>query len=156
MPALADVLAPEDIRLHVTSSSKRHLLGEIATCAARLHGVDQAAVLAALNERERLGSTGVGQGVALPHARLKGLERLTGLFWRLAEPIDYDAIDDAPVDLIFVLLVPQDNDTQHLKALAKIARRLREPSVRERLRRCEDNREAWDTLMGSDGIHEAA
>lgn len=156
MPALVDVLSPQDIRLHVPASSKRQLLGEIATCATRQHGVDHADVVAALNERERLGSTGVGQGVALPHARLKGMKRLAGLFWRLDQPIDYDAIDDAPVDLVFVLLVPEDSDTAHLKALAKVARRLREPSVRDRLRRMEDPREAWRTLTGDDGVHAAA
>ncbi len=156
MPDLVEVLAPEDIRVRVPATSKRHLIGEIATTAARTFGLDQATVVAALTERERLGSTGVGNGVALPHARLPGMRRLAGLFWRLERPIDFDAIDDTPVDLVFVLLVPNDADTIHLKTLAKIARRLREASVRERLRQLDDPRAVWRTLIGDDGVHVAA
>ena len=156
MSALVDVLTPEDIHLHVPATSKRHLLGEIANAASRRHGLEQAAIVAALNDRERLGSTGVGHGVALPPARLPGLQRPAGMFWHLAQPIDYDAIDDAPVDLVFALFVPDGNDTAHLKSLAKIARRLREPSVRERLRRLEDPREAWRTLTSNGDVHAAA
>ncbi len=156
MPELVEVLAPEDIRLRVPVTSKRQLIGEIAATAARTFAVDQPAVLAALTERERLGSTGVGHGVALPHARLNGMRRLAGMFWRLEQPVGFDAIDDAPVDLVFVLLVPDDADNLHLKTLAKIARRLREADVRERLRAVDDPKQVWRTLVGENGVHVAA
>jgi PTS system nitrogen regulatory IIA component len=156
MPELVDVLAPADVRLRVDVTSKRHLIGEIATTAARAFALDQPSVVAALTERERLGSTGVGHGVALPHARLPGIERLAGLFWRLADPVDFDAIDDEPVDLVFVLLVPDDADTVHLKTLAKIARRLRDPHTRERLRQFDDPKAAWRLLTAHAGIEAAA
>ena len=156
MPELVEVLAPEDVRLRVPVTSKRQLIGEIAATAARAFALDQATVLAALTERERLGSTGVGHGVALPHARLGGMERLAGMFWRLEQPVDFEAIDDAPVDLVFVLLVPNDADTIHLKTLAKIARRLREAEVRERVRGQHDPKQVWRTLVGENGVHAAA
>ncbi|MFW5833941.1 MAG: PTS sugar transporter subunit IIA [Pseudomonadota bacterium] len=156
MPELVDVLDPADVRLRVSANSKRHLIGEIANTAARAFALDPATVVAALTERERLGSTGVGHGVALPHARLAGMERLAGLFWRLAVPVDFDAIDDEPVDLVFVLLVPDDADTVHLKTLAKIARRLRDPNLRERLRQLDDPKVVWRMLTGHSGIEAAA
>lgn len=156
MPELVDVLAAEGIRLHVRVSSKRQLLAEIAGAASDATRIDQRTVLAALHERERLGSTGVGEGVALPHARLPGLDRLVALFWQLEVPIAFEAIDDEPVDLVFVLLVPQGAETTHLKTLAKIARRLRESAVRERLRTADDRTEAWRTLTHAGDRSQAA
>ncbi|TVQ28933.1 MAG: PTS lactose transporter subunit IIC [Geminicoccaceae bacterium] len=156
MPEIAQVLSPGDVRLRVEATSKRHLISEIAATSARTFGLDQAAVVTALTERERLGSTGVGHGVALPHARLPGVSRLLGLFWHLATPIEFDAIDDEPVDLVFVLLVPDDAETMHLKTLAKIARRLRDRELRNRLRQFEDPKAAWRALVGDPSVEAAA
>lgn len=156
MPALVDVLAPEEVHLRVKVSSKRQLFAEIAHAAAAATRIDGKAVLAALNARERLGSTGVGQGVALPHARLPGLDRLVALFWQLQRPVEYDAIDDGPVDLVFVLLVPEGAEATHLKILARVARRLREPTVRSRLREADEPAAAWRLLTKDEGRTAAA
>ncbi len=156
MPELAEVLAPEQVRLTVRASSKRQLLAEIADAAAAATKLDARTILEALHERERLGPTGVGAGVALPHARLPGLDRLVALFWRLAQPVAFEALDEAPVDLVFVLLVPPDAETAHLKLLAKIARRLRQPATRNRLREVTETDEAWRTLTAPGDHSEAA
>ncbi len=156
MPALVDVLSPEEVRLGVRVSSKRQLLSEIAQAAAAATRLDAPEVLAALKEREQLGSTGVGRGVALPHARLAGLVDLHALFWVLHDPIAFDALDDAPVDLVFVLLVPAGAETLHLKTLAKVARRLRDEAVRRRLRESDDKAAAWRILTGDDDRFAAA
>lgn len=156
MPALADVLDPAAVELQVQVSSKRQLFNEVAGAAARAAGLDTKAVLAALSEREHLGSTGVGEGVAMPHARIDGLEQLFALFWVLQRPIAFDAIDDKPVDLIFVLLVPAGAETVHLKTLANVARRLRDTELRARLRAAEDPKVAWRVLTANGSRHEAA
>ena len=156
MPALVDVLDPAAVKLHVRVSSKRQLFNEVAGAAARAAALDPKAVLAALSEREHLGSTGVGEGVAMPHARVEGLDQLFALFWMLERPIDFDAIDDKPVDLIFVLLVPAGAETVHLKTLAKVARKLRDPATRSRLRSADDPKVVWRTLTANGSRHEAA
>jgi PTS system nitrogen regulatory IIA component len=156
MPALADVLDPAAVELQVRVSSKRQLFNEVAGAAARAAGLDTKAVLAALSEREHLGSTGVGEGVAMPHARIDGLEQLFALFWVLQRPIDFDAIDDKPVDLVFVLLVPAGAETVHLKTLANVARKLRDTELRGRLRAAEDPKAAWRVLTANGSRHEAA
>jgi PTS system nitrogen regulatory IIA component len=156
MPALVDVLNPAAVRLHVRVSSKRQLFNEVAGAAARVTHLETKAVLAALSEREHLGSTGVGEGVAMPHARVQGLDQLVALFWSLDKPIEFDAIDDKPVDLVFVLLVPAGAETVHLKTLAKVARKLRDPGVRSKLRTAEDPKAAWRTLTANGSRHEAA
>jgi PTS system nitrogen regulatory IIA component len=156
MPALVDVLDPAAVKLHVRVSSKRQLFSEVAGAAARAVGLDARAVLAALSEREHLGSTGVGEGVAMPHARLEGLDRLFALFWMLESPIAFDAIDDKPVDLVFVLLVPAGAETVHLKTLAKVARKLRDTTTRSRLRAADDPKVVWRTLTANGSRHEAA
>src|SRR5262249_33641394 len=102
--------------------------------AARLLAIDGQTILDALMSREMLGSTGIGQGVALPHARLSGLQRFFGLFARLERPINFDAIDDRPVDLVFLLLIPEKAGNDHLAALAAVSRRLRDRDVAARLR----------------------
>ncbi len=156
MPALVDVLDPAAVKLHVRVSSKRQLFNEVAAAAARATGLEAKAVLAALSEREHLGSTGVGEGVAMPHARVHGLDQLVALFWLLEQPIAFDAIDDKPVDLVFVLLVPAGAETVHLKTLAKVARKLRDPATRTRLRDADEPQAAWRTLTADGNRHEAA
>jgi PTS system nitrogen regulatory IIA component len=119
---------------NVSVNSKRQALQMVADVAARQLGLDAADVQQALLEREKLGSTGVGMGVAVPHAALPGLDRMHGIFVRLDTPVDYDSIDDMPVDLIFALLAPENAGTEHLRALAKVSRLLRQKDLREQLR----------------------
>jgi PTS system nitrogen regulatory IIA component len=121
--------------------SKKHAIQEIAAVAAKRTGVPEREVFDTLLQRERLGSTGVGNGIAIPHGKLVGLDRLAGFFFRLAEPIPFEALDDQPVDLVFALLAPEDAGADHLKALAKIARVLRTPGIAEELRQADNARE---------------
>ncbi|MDI7775881.1 PTS IIA-like nitrogen regulatory protein PtsN [Asticcacaulis sp. EMRT-3] len=123
---------------HVSVNSKRQALQVVADMAARQLGLEAAYIHQALLEREKLGSTGVGMGVAVPHAALKGLDRMYGVFVRLETPVAYDSIDDMPVDLIFALLAPEDAGTEHLRALAKVSRVLRQKDLREQLRAIEN------------------
>lgn len=141
-------LAPDRILLGLRCASKRQLFQDLSTAAAGSTGLDQAAILAALNQREKLGTTGIGEGIAIPHARVRDLATLTGLFARLAAPVDYDALDDAPVDLVFLLLAPEDANNTQLKALARIARLLRDPETTARLRTEQDLGQVHDLLTG--------
>jgi PTS system nitrogen regulatory IIA component len=118
----------------VGASTKRQALSLIAETAARRFGLDAGEVLEALTAREQAGSTGVGAGVALPHARMEGLSRMRGLFMRLETPVDYDAVDGQPVDLLFALLAPTDAGSEHLQALAHVSRLLRHAELRQQLR----------------------
>ncbi len=118
----------------VTASSKRQALSLVAETAARRFDLDAGEALDALLAREAVGSTGVGYGVGLPHARLKGLGRMRGVFLRLESPIDFDSVDDHPVDLIFALFAPEAAGSEHLQALARVARLLRRSDLREQLR----------------------
>ncbi|MFO1046811.1 MAG: PTS IIA-like nitrogen regulatory protein PtsN [Geminicoccaceae bacterium] len=134
MVEIEDFLGPTNIRLGMTANSKAQLFQELAELAASMTELDPASVLAGLEQREKLGTTGIGEGVAIPHARLPGLGRLVGLFVRLAAPIEYDALDNAPVDLIFLLLAPEAASALQLKALARVARLLRDPELSAALR----------------------
>ena len=118
--------------------------------AAQRLGVDQATILASLTEREQLGSTGFGQGVAIPHGKLEGLTRIYGLFARLAEPLDYKAIDGKPVDLVFLLLSPPDAGAEHLKALAAISRVTRHGPTLDKMRGARSRDALAAVLMGAD------
>ena len=118
----------------VSASSKRQALSLVAEMAARRFDLDAGDVLDALMAREAVGSTGVGAGVAVPHARLKTLDRMRGVFLRLETPVEFDAVDNQPVDLIFALLAPETAGSEHLQALARVARLLRRAELREQLR----------------------
>ena len=131
---IGELLDPGAITLKVHASSKRQALTIVAEIAARHVDATAADVAAKLMARERLGSTGVGHGVAVPHARLKGLERMHGVFVQFDAPIEFGAVDDQPVDLIFALLAPADHPAEHLRALAKVSRVLRQADLREQLR----------------------
>jgi len=115
-------------------SSKKQTLQELANYAAKIIPHEKHEILDVLLERERLGTTGVGHGVAIPHGKFSGLDRPYGLFARLDQPVDFDSLDDQPVDLIFLLLVPETAGADHLKALAKVSRTLRDQSVCDKLR----------------------
>jgi nitrogen PTS system EIIA component len=134
MDSLSDLLGPDAVMTGVAVPNKKALLQQLAQAAARLTGVDNKHVLERLVERERLGSTGFGGGIAIPHGKIDGLDRVVGLFARLAEPVDFQAIDGMPVDLVFLLLSPPDAGVEHLKALARVSRRLRDRGFVAKLR----------------------
>ncbi len=131
---LSDLLGPEDILPAMRTSSKRQLLQDLAEKAELKTGIGARQIFDTLLQRERLGSTGVGNGIAIPHGKLPGLKHITGLFARLEKPIDFEALDDQPVDLVFLLLAPEGAGADHLKALARIARVMREPDKVKKLR----------------------
>ena len=131
---LAEFLDFDAIKTSLPGGNKRSLLQQLANLSAQRLGLDTAAVLASLMEREQLGSTGFGQGVAIPHGKIDGLNRIYGLFVRLGEPVDYKAIDGRPVDLVFLLLSPLDAGAEHLKALAAISRVTRHAATLEKMR----------------------
>ena len=134
---IADFIAPDRIALDLRVRDKMQLLRELARRAEPSGGAGAKSILTALLSRERLGSTGLGKGFALPHARIEGLTRFIGLFARLARPIDYDSIDGAPVDLVFLLLIPADAGNNHVAALAAISRRFRDAETVARLRKAD-------------------
>lgn len=129
-----DILAPEAVVLGLRVSGKTALLEDLARRAAQSLDLDADTILAALVRREGLGSTGVGDGVALPHARLETIGKPFGLMARLREPLDFDAVDERPVDLVFLLLLPTAEGGNHLNALACVARKLRDPETAAALR----------------------
>ncbi|MFN3777688.1 MAG: PTS IIA-like nitrogen regulatory protein PtsN [Brevundimonas aurantiaca] len=131
---IADLLAPNGVVLRGGASSKRQALHAVAEAAVQAMGVDQTRVFEALLEREALGSTGLGSGVAVPHARLKEIDRVSAVFVRLDSPVAYDAVDDRPVDLLFALFAPPKDGAEHLRALAAASRALRSAELREQLR----------------------
>ena len=135
---LSDILSAEAVKFVGKPVSKKRVLQDISARAADLYGLDADAAFDALQERESLGPTGVGDGVALPHARLPGLDRVVGVFFRLEKPVEYDSVDRQPVDLLFALFAPVDSGVEHLKALACVSRLLREPSTRAKLRANDD------------------
>lgn len=131
---ITDLLTPGSVIATLKAQGKKQLLQELAAKAAPLTGLPERRIFETLTERERLGTTGVGQGIAIPHGRLAGLTKITGLFARLETPIDYDAVDNQPVDLVFLLLAPEQAGADHLKALARVSRLLRNQTVCEKLR----------------------
>lgn len=135
------------IRLRATS--KPQLLQELAQRAAKSLGIDAQAILDALTTREGLGSTGVGHGVAIPHARVSGLARFFSLFARLENSIDFEAVDGRPVDLVFLLLIPANADKEHLAALACVSRRLRDHETARRLRATSEPHALYDLLSAA-------
>jgi PTS system nitrogen regulatory IIA component len=152
---LADFLDCDAIKTALPGGNKRSLMQQLANLAAQRLGIDPAIVLAGLNEREQLGSTGFGHGVAIPHAKIEGLESIYGLFVRLGEPIDYKAIDGTPVDLVFLLLSPAGAGAEHLKALAAISRVTRDAATLERLRGARSRDALAALLMGADELDAA-
>ena len=135
---ITDLVAPEAILPALKVNSKKQALQELAARAASLTGQNERAVFEVLLQREKLGTTAVGYGVAIPHGKLPKLEKLFGLFARLERPIDFESLDGQPVDLIFLLLAPEGAGADHLKALARVARLLRESEVVTRLRETRD------------------
>lgn len=152
---LNDLIDPQAIALDLPSRSKKQLFRNLAERVAPLIGRDAELVVSVLGERERLGSTGFGGGIAIPHGKIAGLDRVHGFVVRLAEPIDYDAIDRMPVDIVFMLLSPEDAGAEHLKALARVSRALRDRELLDRLRGA-GSTDAIFALLSSDWTRDAA
>jgi len=131
---LSDLIGEDAVIAALKAQSKKQVLQELCGKAARLTGLSEREIFDTILQREKLGSTGVGNGVAIPHGKLRSIDRIVGVFARLAKPVDFDALDDQPVDLIFLLLAPEGAGADHLKALARIARLLRDGQVAEKLR----------------------
>jgi nitrogen PTS system EIIA component len=131
---LADLLSPGAVATGLGAGTKKGLFQHFGHIAESEYGLDAGLVIEKLTERERLGSTGFGNGVAIPHGKIEGLEHIVALFAQLDPPIDFQAIDDMPVDLVFCLLSPPDAGAAHLKSLAAVSRWLRDPSFVAKLR----------------------
>ncbi|MBJ7410092.1 MAG: PTS IIA-like nitrogen regulatory protein PtsN [Phenylobacterium sp.] len=132
---IGELLDRGAISTRVSAANKKKALAVIAEIAARNFGLEPAEVLEALSEREAAGSTGVGHGVGVPHARLEGLQRMRGVFVRLEQPVEFESVDDQPVDLLFALFAPKNAGAEHLRALARVSRLLRQSDLREQLRK---------------------
>lgn len=152
---LVDLLTPDGVVANSRASSKKQILQDLARKAAELTGADERAIFDVVLERERLGSTGVGNGIAIPHGKLSGLKRLSGVFARLEKPVDFEAIDEQPVDLVFLLLAPEGAGADHLKALAKVSRLLRDKRMCDKLRGS-DKAEAIYALIAEHAASHAA
>lgn len=152
---ISDLLTPESIVSNLRVTSKKQALQELAKRAAGISGMHERAIFDVLLERERLGTTGVGNGIAIPHGKLPNLERLHGMFARLERPIDFDSIDEQPVDLIFLLLAPESAGADHLKALARVSRLLRDKNGCKKLRGT-DSAEALYALLTESATSRAA
>lgn len=152
---LSDLLIPELVLAESTAENKKALFHQIANAVAPVLGVDAKRLARGLATRERLGSTGFGGGVAIPHARIAGLPRITAAVVRLVEPIDFRSVDGAPVDLVIALFSPMDIGAEHLKALARISRRLRDPAFVAKLRGA-GSRDALYALLNADEVRDAA
>ena len=143
---IADLITPRSVVAQLRAANKKQALQELAKRAAAMSGINEGTICDVLIERERLGSTGIGMGIGIPHGKLSGLTRLYGIFARLERPIPFEAIDDQPVDLIFLLLAPETAGADHLKALALVSRLLRDREVCDKLRGT-DNPDALYALL---------
>lgn len=143
---LADILSGESVIVCSEIKTKLDVLRELSDRAAKVTGQDAATIYEAVSEREELGSTGLGNGIAIPHGKFAGLGSVTAVFARLTRPIDFEAVDDQPVDLVMMLLAPMGAGADHLKALARVARLLRTDSVVARLRAAEDAGQIYEIL----------
>jgi PTS system nitrogen regulatory IIA component len=152
---ISDLIDPAGVVASLRVTSKKQALQELAKRASELTGIEDRRVFEVLTERERLGTTGVGNGIAIPHGKLAGLERLHGLFARLESPIDFDSIDEQPVDLICLLLAPETAGADHLKALARVSRLLRDRSMCKKLRGTDKADAIYALLTESTASHAA-
>lgn len=146
---LSDLIAAEAIIPSLKANSKKQILQVVSEKAAAVTGLPERAIFDTLLQRERLGSTGVGNGVAIPHGKLSGIGRITGVFGRLDKPIDFEALDDQPVDLVFLLLAPEGAGADHLKALSRIARLLRDPDTVAKIRGTDNAAAIYSFLSGA-------
>jgi PTS system nitrogen regulatory IIA component len=152
---IAELLDTESVIARLPATSKKQALQELAKRAAQITGLHERTIFDVLLERERLGTTGVGNGIAIPHGKLPELNRLYGLFARLEKPIDFEAVDDRPVDLIFLLLAPEGAGADHLKALARVSRLLRDRTICEKLRGSDESEALYSLLTEPAASHAA-
>jgi PTS system nitrogen regulatory IIA component len=150
-----DLITPKSVIANLRATSKKQALQELARFAAGLTGEQERAIFEVLLERERLGTTGVGAGVAIPHGKLAGLKHLYGVFARLETPIDFESVDEQPVDLIFLLLAPESAGADHLKALARVSRLLRDREMCEKLRGSDTGDAIYALLTDTSTSHAA-
>jgi PTS system nitrogen regulatory IIA component len=153
---LGDFISPDSVVASLKAKSKKQLLQDLSARAARVTGLSERDIFDVLLQRERLGSTGLGHGIAIPHGKVQGLKRIVGIFARLAEPVEFDAIDSEKVDIVFLLLAPEGAGADHLKALARISRLLREGSGVEKLRACKDAAALYAVLTEGEASSHAA
>ena len=153
--SLADLIAQNSILHSLKASSKKQILQELASCAAREIGLSEREIFDVILQRERLGSTGVGNGIAIPHGKLPNLDRIVGFCARLDTPVDFEALDDQPVDLVFMLLAPEGAGADHLKALSRIARILRNGDTVEKIRGAQSDTAIYALLTQSSASNAA-
>ena len=152
---LSNLLKPEAVKVMASCSSKKRLMHDVADLAESAYGLHAQSIVEALLERETLGPTGVGHGVALPHARISGLTEVMGVFLLLEKPIDFDAVDRQPVDLVFALFAPEEAGVEHLKALALVSRTLREATLCAKLRANPDPATLYTILTEAEAVKAA-
>jgi PTS system nitrogen regulatory IIA component len=148
---IPDLLQPGAVIVSLKAQGKKQLLQEIAARAAQVTGLNDRKIFETLMEREKLGTTGVGQGIAIPHGRLPDIKHIVGVFARLESPIDYDSVDNQPVDLVFMLLAPEGAGADHLKALARVSRLLRNQQATEKLRAAKSAEAIYAILTDTTG-----
>ncbi|HEY2886244.1 MAG TPA: PTS IIA-like nitrogen regulatory protein PtsN [Rhizomicrobium sp.] len=149
---ISDLLKPAAVIASLKVQGKKHLLQELSARAALVTRLPERKIFETLTERERLGTTGVGQGIAIPHGRLSDIDEIAGVFARLETPIDYDAVDNQPVDLVFMLLAPEGAGADHLKALARVSRLLRNQAATEKLRAAKSAEALYAILTDTTGL----
>lgn len=150
MSDLSDILSDKAIDADLVAANKKALFQQLASAAARLTGLPAKTIAASLNAREKIGSTGFGGGAAIPHGRIEGLDRVFGYFARLETPVDFQSIDNMPVDLVFLLLSPPDAGADHLKALARISRAFRDAQTVAKLRGARSRDAIYALLAGGE------
>lgn len=155
MNDISDILTIDAVEARVTAANKKALFQHLATAAGRLTGISTKRIASALAMREKIGSTGFGGGTAIPHGKIEGLEQVTGWFARLSTPVDYQAVDGLPVDLVFLLLSPPDAGADHLKALASVSRTFRDAQMLAKLRGAR-SRDALFALLAGEEKRDAA
>jgi len=152
---IVDILEPDGVVANLKVSSKKQALQELAQRAAGITGAQERAIFDVLLERERLGTTGVGSGIAIPHGKLSAIDKLHGIFARLEVSVDFESIDEQPVDLIFLLLAPEEAGADHLKALARVSRLLRDKGICEKLRGADESDALFALLTENANSHAA-
>lgn len=155
MNDLSNILPDNAVDAAMNAANKKALLHQLSTAAARLTGIEARRILTAVSDRERIGSTGFGGGVAIPHGKIEGLGHVTGFFARLPTPIDFQAVDGVPVDLVFLLLSPPDSGADHLKALASVSRTLRDRQTLAKLRGARSKDAIFALLAGVETLNAA-
>ncbi|TDH38077.1 PTS IIA-like nitrogen-regulatory protein PtsN [Pseudohoeflea suaedae] len=153
--ALADLIAQNAVLPALKANSKKQLLQEMSAKAASLTGLPEREIFDVILQRERLGSTGVGNGIAIPHGKMGNLDRIVGVFARLDQPVNFEALDDEPVDLVVLLLAPEGAGADHLKALSRIARVMRDSDLVEKMRATDDAASLYAFLSDSQASNAA-